>query len=170
MSLGLLGLDVGRARPGGEPVAVLDALLGMALGLFVCAFATTEFQAVQFMPAVVIPQILLCGLIVRDDLPDVLRWCQQVLPLTYAVEATRQVLDSGHGHGDVPGRRGGDRRVRRGPAGPGLGDPATTHPLTGAKPDRGLAGHGAEPGVVRSRARLRRRGRRKVFPVAGMMR
>ena len=51
-------------------VAVVDAVLGTALGLFVSAFARTEFQAVQFMPALVIPQILLCGLFVpRDELP-----------------------------------------------------------------------------------------------------
>ena len=64
LSVGLLGLDV----PGPvwllAVVAVVDAVLGTALGLFVSAFAQTEFQAVQFMPAVVIPQILLCGLFV----------------------------------------------------------------------------------------------------------
>ncbi|HET6954047.1 MAG TPA: ABC transporter permease [Acidimicrobiales bacterium] len=76
-------------------VAVVDALLGTALGLFVSAFAATEFQAVQFMPVVLIPQLLLCGLLVGTDaLPDVLRWISQVLPLTYAVEATREVLAS----------------------------------------------------------------------------
>ena len=54
-------------------VAVSDAVLGSALGLFVSAFARTEFQAVQFMPAVVIPQLLLCGLFVpRDLMPRVL--------------------------------------------------------------------------------------------------
>ena len=58
-------------------VAVVDAVLGTALGLFVSAFAQTEFQAVQFMPLIVIPQILLCGLFVpRDQLPDVLE-CDQ---------------------------------------------------------------------------------------------
>ena len=68
-------------------VAVLDAVLGTTLGLFVSAFAETEFQAVQFMPAVVIPQILLCGLFVaRDDLPDVLRVVSDLLPLSYAVD------------------------------------------------------------------------------------
>ncbi|WP_341927007.1 ABC transporter permease [Nocardioides psychrotolerans] len=69
-------------------VAVVDALLGTALGLLVSAFARTEFQAVQFMPALVIPQILLCGLIVgRDDLPGVLGAVSDVLPLSYAVDA-----------------------------------------------------------------------------------
>ena len=54
-------------------VALLDALLGTALGLFVIAFAASEFQAVQFMPAVIFPQLLLCGLFApRDDMQPVL--------------------------------------------------------------------------------------------------
>lgn len=73
-------------------VAVLDAVLGTALGLFVSAFARTEFQAVQFMPALVIPQILLCGLfIARDAMPAVLHGISDVLPLSYAVDAMRHV-------------------------------------------------------------------------------
>ena len=73
-------------------VAVVDAVLGSALGLFVSAFARTEFQAVQFMPALVIPQILLCGLFVaRDDLPPVLHAISDVLPLSYAVDAMSKV-------------------------------------------------------------------------------
>ncbi|MGZ4445396.1 MAG: ABC transporter permease [Nocardioides sp.] len=69
-------------------VAVADAVLGTALGLFVSAFARTEFQAVQFMPLLVIPQILLCGLFVpRDALPGVLSTASDLLPLSYAVDA-----------------------------------------------------------------------------------
>ena len=73
-------------------VAVVDALLGTALGLFVSAFARTEFQAVQFMPALVIPQILLCGLFLpREQLPTVLELVSDVLPLSYAVDAMNSV-------------------------------------------------------------------------------
>ena len=76
-------------------VAVMDALLGTALGLLVSAFARTEFQAVQFMPALVIPQILLCGLFVpRDALPRVLEVISDVLPLSYAVDAMQSVAAS----------------------------------------------------------------------------
>jgi ABC-2 type transport system permease protein len=76
-------------------VAVVDAVLGTALGLFVSAFARTEFQAVQFMPALVIPQILLCGLFVpRDALPRVLEAISDVLPLSYAVDAMQNVAGS----------------------------------------------------------------------------
>ncbi len=76
-------------------VAVVDAVLGTALGLFVSAFARTEFQAVQFMPALVIPQILLCGLFVpRDQMPPVLEAISNVLPLSYAVDAMQSVASS----------------------------------------------------------------------------
>ena len=76
-------------------VAVLDAILGTALGLFVSAFARTEFQAVQFMPALVIPQILLCGLfIARDAMPTVLGAVSDVLPLSYGVDAMQAVASS----------------------------------------------------------------------------
>jgi ABC-2 type transport system permease protein len=69
-------------------VALGDGLLGTALGLFVSAFAATEFQAVQFLPAFILPQFLLCGLFVpRDSMAAVLRWISDALPLSYAVEA-----------------------------------------------------------------------------------
>jgi ABC-2 type transport system permease protein len=73
-------------------VAVADAVLGSALGLFVSAFARTEFQAVQFMPALVIPQLLLCGLFLpRDLMPPLLEAISNVLPLSYAVDAMTAV-------------------------------------------------------------------------------
>lgn len=73
-------------------IAVVNAVLGVALGLFCSAFAQTEFQAVQFMPVVVIPQILLCGLFVaRDRMAGWLGAISDVLPLSYAVEALQQV-------------------------------------------------------------------------------
>ncbi len=95
LTVGLLGLDVSGPVWMLAVVAVLDAVLGTALGLFVSAFAQTEFQAVQFMPAVVLPQLLLCGLFVaRDDLPRVLNAVSDVLPLSYAVDAMSQVTVS----------------------------------------------------------------------------
>ncbi|MEU2793147.1 ABC transporter permease [Streptomyces sp. NPDC007100] len=93
LSVWLLGLDVT-----GSPwllllVAVLDALLGTALGLFVSAFASSEFQAVQFMPAVLMPQLLLCGLFApRDTMQPVLKAVSDVLPMSYAVDAMNEIL------------------------------------------------------------------------------
>ncbi|ALV44750.1 antibiotic ABC transporter permease [Arthrobacter alpinus] len=73
-------------------ISVLTAVLGVALGLLCSAFATTEFQAVQFMPVVVIPQILLCGLFVaRDQMNGVLEAISNVLPLSYAVDGLQEV-------------------------------------------------------------------------------
>ncbi|MFT3873959.1 MAG: ABC transporter permease [Nocardioides sp.] len=95
VSVGLLGMDVVGPVWLLTVVAVADAVLGTALGLFVSAFARTEFQAVQFMPAVVVPQILLCGLLVpRDRLPDVLGAISDVLPLSYAVDAMTTLTTS----------------------------------------------------------------------------
>lgn len=95
VSVGLLGLDISGSVPMLGVVAVADAVLGTALGLFVSAFARTEFQAVQFMPVVVIPQILLCGLfLARDELPPVLEAVSDVLPLSYAVDAMQHLVDS----------------------------------------------------------------------------
>ena len=73
-------------------IAVINAVLGVALGLLCSAFARTEFQAVQFMPVVVVPQILLCGLFVaRDRMNDVLEAISNVLPLTFSVDALQEI-------------------------------------------------------------------------------
>jgi ABC-2 type transport system permease protein len=92
VSLTWLGVSVlGSAVPMAV-VAVLDAVLGMACGLFCSAFARTEFQAVQFMPAFVLPQALLSGLVVpRDHLPAVLRGLSDILPLSYGVDAMQRI-------------------------------------------------------------------------------
>ncbi|GAA0692896.1 ABC transporter permease [Kitasatospora atroaurantiaca] len=97
LTLGLLGLDVAGPTWLLFAVALGDGLLGMALGLLVSAFAATEFQAVQFLPAVILPQLLLCGLFVpREEMATVLRWASDVLPLSYAVDAmTRLTTTSG---------------------------------------------------------------------------
>jgi ABC-2 type transport system permease protein len=92
VTLGLLDLHISGPAVLLGVVGVADAVLGTALGLFVSAFARTEFQAVQFLPAVVVPQILLCGLLVpRDALPAFLEAVADVLPLSYAVDAMQQL-------------------------------------------------------------------------------
>jgi ABC-2 type transport system permease protein len=73
-------------------LAIANAVLGMALGLFLSAFASTEFQAVQFMPAVLMPQVLLAGLFApRPEMPRALRIISGVLPVTYAYDALARV-------------------------------------------------------------------------------
>ncbi len=88
----LLGLETTGSAALVVVIAVVNAILGVALGLFCSAFARTEFQAVQFLPVVVVPQILLCGLFVpREQMVGWLQAVSDVLPLTYAVEALAQV-------------------------------------------------------------------------------
>ena len=98
LSLLVLDLDVSGPAWMLVVVAVADAVLGTALGLFVSAFAQTEFQAVQFMPALVIPQLLLCGLFIpRDLMPRTLEMISDVLPLSYAVDAMTAVSTTSSG-------------------------------------------------------------------------
>jgi ABC-2 type transport system permease protein len=88
VAFGALGLDAAGPVWLVVLLAVANAVLGMALGLFLSAFAQTEFQAVQFMPAFVLPQILLSGLLVaREEMAPLLEWVSAVLPLTYAYDA-----------------------------------------------------------------------------------
>jgi ABC-2 type transport system permease protein len=76
--------------------AATVAVFGAAAGLFASAFARTEFQAVQLMPAVVLPQFLLCGLLVpRSHLNSFLEKVSDVLPLSYAVDAMAQSVTRG---------------------------------------------------------------------------
>ena len=100
VAFGLLGLDVAGPIWVVVALAVLNAVLGMALGLFLSAFATTEFQAVQFMPAAIVPQILLCGLLVpRERMADALEWLAAALPMTYAYDALSRAIADDTGVG-----------------------------------------------------------------------
>jgi ABC-2 type transport system permease protein len=90
VSLTWLGMELAGALWPLIVVALLNALLGTALGLLCSAFARTEFQAVQFMPVVMIPQILLGGILVpREQMATVLEWISNVLPMSYAIEAMK---------------------------------------------------------------------------------
>ena len=92
VAIWLLGMDVAGPEWFVVLVALADAVMGVTLGLFVSAFARTEFQAVQFMPALIFPQFLVCGLLLPlDQMPDLLEKIAYWLPLTYAVDALNRV-------------------------------------------------------------------------------
>ncbi|MCX8562312.1 ABC transporter permease [Mycolicibacterium mucogenicum] len=100
VSFWFLGFDTAGSPALVFLIAIINAVLGVGLGLLCSAFARTEFQAVQFMPVVIVPQLLLCGIIVpREMLPDWLRWISDALPATYALEALQQVAH----HTDITG-------------------------------------------------------------------
>lgn len=95
VALGPLGLKIAGSQIMLIFVAIIDALLGMSIGIFVSSFAKTEFQAVQFLPAILFPQLLLSGLLApRNSMPSILRVISDYLPLTYAVDATHKVVAS----------------------------------------------------------------------------
>jgi len=92
VAFGLLDLHVAGPTWAVILLAIANAVLGMALGLFVSAFARTEFQAVQFMPALIFPQVLLCGLLIpRDEMARGLEIVSWALPLSYAYGALDRV-------------------------------------------------------------------------------
>lgn len=117
-------LDIDTAGPAWAVVAlaIANALLGMALGLFLSSFAATEFQAVQFMPAFVLPQLLLAGLFVpREQMPELLQRVSDVMPFTYAYDGLAKVAAN-----DIGGRLWLDVAVVTGCIGLALALGATT--------------------------------------------
>jgi ABC-2 type transport system permease protein len=92
----VLGLDTAGSPALVIALAIANAQLGMSLGLFTSAFARTEFQAVQFLPAFILPQLLLCGLFVaRDQMSALLEAISWALPMTYAYDALDRVTTMG---------------------------------------------------------------------------
>lgn len=80
-------------------IFLLEALMAIAavnLGIFLSMFARTEFQAVQFIPIVILPQVLLAGIIFPVSTePGPLQAVSHVLPLTYAVNGMRDIMIKG---------------------------------------------------------------------------
>jgi len=92
VSFWLLGFSTAGSPVWVFVIAVVNAILGVGLGLLFSAFARTEFQAVQFIPLVMVPQLLLAGVIVpRHAMPHWLEWISNVMPASYALEALQQV-------------------------------------------------------------------------------
>ncbi len=100
-AIGPLGLGIKGSQGALIGIAILDALLGLSLGLFVSSFAKTEFQAIQFLPVILLPQLLLSGLLTpRDSMPRILAGISNFLPLSYAIDATKKTL---FGQGSING-------------------------------------------------------------------
>lgn len=102
VALGLLGVTVLGGTLPVLLVAVLSAFLGTTLGLFVSAFATSEFQAVELVMPILMPQVLVCGLFApREHMARLLQWLADAFPLTYGVDAMKRVTISAHWSGEL---------------------------------------------------------------------
>ncbi len=100
IAFGLYVLHIYDAGPAWL-IFVLTLLLALAavnLGIFLSMFARTEFQAVQFIPIVIVPQVLLSGIVFPlSTEPQWMQYVSRVLPLTYAVDGLLQVMVRGAG-------------------------------------------------------------------------
>jgi ABC-2 type transport system permease protein len=81
---------------------ILIGILAVCLGIFISAFAKNEFQMVQFIPLIIVPQVFVCGLLFPvEQMPDYLQWLAKFLPLTYAVDGVRALMLQGKGLMDI---------------------------------------------------------------------
>jgi ABC-2 type transport system permease protein len=80
-------------------ILIFQLLMGInavCLGTFFSAFARNEFQMLQFIPLIIVPQIFLCGLFIPiSQLPNYLEWIAKFLPLTYGVEGIKALMLEG---------------------------------------------------------------------------
>jgi ABC-2 type transport system permease protein len=81
---------------------ILIGTLAVCLGIFISAFARNEFQMIQFIPLVIVPQVFVCGLLFPvSQMPELLQWLSKFLPLTYAVDGIRALMLQGEGLLDI---------------------------------------------------------------------
>ncbi|MDQ6421797.1 ABC transporter permease [Paenibacillus sp. LHD-117] len=78
-------------------VTLLLSVTALSLGTFLSAFANTEFQMIQFIPLVIVPQIFFSGLFDLDSMSPWLRWLSHLMPLTYGADALRGIMIRGEG-------------------------------------------------------------------------
>lgn len=97
----VLGMPVAGPLPAAGLIMILLAMSAVCIGAFFSIFSENEFQMMQFIPVVVIPQIFFSGLISLDALPYHLGAVARALPVYYACDALQTVLVRGRGLGGV---------------------------------------------------------------------
>jgi ABC-2 type transport system permease protein len=81
---------------------ILIGILAVCLGIFISAFARNEFQMIQFIPLIIVPQVFICGLIFPVSTePQWLQWIAKFLPLTYGIDGIRALMLNGKGLLDI---------------------------------------------------------------------
>lgn len=84
-------------------VNLMLALVALSLGILLSTFASSEFQMVQFIPVVVVPQIFFAGIIPLEGMADWLQNISRIMPLYYAADALKAIMYRGEGLTDVTG-------------------------------------------------------------------
>ncbi len=75
---------------------VIVIVAAVNLGIFISTFARNEFQMMQFIPLIILPQMFLCGLLWPvSQMPEYLQWIAKFLPLTYGVDGIRALMLQG---------------------------------------------------------------------------
>lgn len=87
-------------------INILLALAALAMGIFISTFASSEFQMMQFVPIVVMPQVFFSGIVPLDALPNWIQVISKILPLTYAGNAMNDVIMKGQGVETITGDLG----------------------------------------------------------------
>ncbi|MBD2870845.1 ABC transporter permease [Paenibacillus arenilitoris] len=78
-------------------IMLLLSLTALSFGTFLSAFANTEFQMIQFIPLVIVPQVFFSGLFDLESISPWLRWLSYITPLKYGADALRGVMIRGEG-------------------------------------------------------------------------
>lgn len=81
----------------------LLAMVALSMGIFISTFANSEFQMVQFIPLLIVPQIFFSGIITVSTMPDWLQWIAHIFPLYYGGDALMNVATRGFSLSDVQG-------------------------------------------------------------------
>ena len=84
-------------------VTLLTALTALSLGTFLSAFVDNEFQMIQFIPIIIVPQVFFSGLFNLDTMADWLRWIGNLMPLKYVADALRNIMIRGKGWNEIAG-------------------------------------------------------------------
>lgn len=82
-------------------ITLVLAMTALTLGTFISAYADNEFQMVQFIPLIIVPQVFFSGLFNMDTMADWLRWLSYMMPLSYGADALRGVMIRGEGWSDI---------------------------------------------------------------------
>jgi ABC-2 type transport system permease protein len=80
---------------------VLIALVALSLGILLSSFAASEFQMIQFIPLVIVPQVFFTGIIPIAGMPEWLQIFSKVMPISYGADALKSIMYKGTGLSEI---------------------------------------------------------------------